>query len=50
MNDTATGAQAEILFAVRGRLGHVTMNRPKALNALTHDMSLRLTGAAGAGR
>ncbi len=41
MNDT-TQTSDEILFAVRGRLGHITMNRPKALNALTHQMSLRL--------
>src|SRR4051812_17097028 len=37
-----TQGSEDILFAVRGRLGHVTMNRPKALNALTHEMSLRL--------
>lgn len=41
MND-ATSIKDDILFAVRGRLGHITLNRPKALNALTHDMSLRL--------
>jgi enoyl-CoA hydratase len=41
MNDQ-TSLHDDILFAVRGRLGHITMNRPKALNALTHDMSLRL--------
>jgi enoyl-CoA hydratase len=41
MNDV-TSTQHDILFAVRGRLGHITMNRPRALNALTHDMSLRL--------
>jgi enoyl-CoA hydratase/carnithine racemase len=33
---------ADILFEQRGRLGLVTLNRPKALNALTHDMALRL--------
>jgi len=27
----------EILFEVRGKAGFVTLNRPKALNALTHD-------------
>ena len=41
MND-ANSTGGDILFAVRGRLGHITMNRPQALNALTHDMSLRL--------
>jgi enoyl-CoA hydratase len=33
---------ADILFEQRGRLGLITLNRPKALNALTHDMALRL--------
>jgi enoyl-CoA hydratase/carnithine racemase len=33
---------ADILFERRGRLGLVTLNRPKALNALTHDMALAL--------
>jgi enoyl-CoA hydratase len=33
---------ADILFEHRGRLGLITLNRPKALNALTHDMALRL--------
>ncbi len=32
----------EILFEVRDGSGWVTLNRPKALNALTHDMALRL--------
>lgn len=29
---------ADILFRNEGPLGHITLNRPKALNALTHDM------------
>jgi enoyl-CoA hydratase len=33
---------ADILFEHRGRLGLITLNRPKALNALTHDMALLL--------
>ncbi len=32
----------EILFDVRDGTGWVTLNRPQALNALTHDMALRL--------
>ncbi|HVG81995.1 MAG TPA: enoyl-CoA hydratase/isomerase family protein [Methylomirabilota bacterium] len=32
----------DILFERRGRLGHVRLNRPHALNALTLDMSRRL--------
>ncbi len=34
--------EAEILFERRGSLGLVTLNRPKALNALTHAMALDL--------
>ncbi len=33
---------APILFEETGRLGLVTLNRPAALNALTHDMALML--------
>jgi enoyl-CoA hydratase len=33
---------AEILFEVKGAVGFVTLNRPKALNALTHEMCLAL--------
>jgi enoyl-CoA hydratase len=42
MNDTTVSTHDDVQFAVRGRLGHITLNRPKALNALTHDMCLRL--------
>ncbi len=35
MND-----EAEILFEQRGTIGLITLNRPKALNALTHAMCL----------
>ena len=35
-------SDADILFEHRGRLGLITLNRPRALNALTHDMILRL--------
>jgi enoyl-CoA hydratase len=33
---------ADILFERHGCLGLITLNRPKALNALTHDMALAL--------
>jgi enoyl-CoA hydratase len=42
MNDTSNTQTTDILFDRRGRLGLITMNRPKALNALTHEMSLAL--------
>ena len=42
MNETTVSTQDDAGFAVRGRLGHITLNRPKALNALTHDMVRRL--------
>src|SRR5215471_14442302 len=35
-------SEAEILFEVRHGLGLITLNRPKALNALTHGMILEL--------
>ena len=34
--------EAEILFEPRGAAGLITLNRPKALNALTHGMCLKL--------
>ena len=35
--------ESEILFERRGALGLITLNRPKALNALTHGMCLEMT-------
>lgn len=37
----------EVLFERRGRLGLVTLNRPKALNALTHGMILSMQRQLG---
>ncbi len=37
-------SDAEILFERRGAAGLVTLNRPQALNAVTHDMVRRLRG------
>jgi enoyl-CoA hydratase len=34
----------EILFRRAGRLGRITLNRPKALNALTHQMCAAMLG------
>ena len=34
--------EPEILFEVRGAVGLITLNRPKALNALTHDMAVAM--------
>ena len=39
----APGDSDDILFETRGALGLVTLNRPKALNAITLDMVRRLT-------
>ncbi|MSP82112.1 MAG: enoyl-CoA hydratase/isomerase family protein [Alphaproteobacteria bacterium] len=33
----------EVQFAVRGRVGWITLNRPAALNALTHGMAKAMT-------
>ena len=35
----------DVLFHTTGRVAHITLNRPKALNALTHDMVLRIDEA-----
>jgi enoyl-CoA hydratase len=36
-------SDAEVLFETRGHAGLITLNRPKALNALTHGMALAMT-------
>lgn len=42
---TDTTGDAEVLVEVRGRLGLLTLNRPKAINALTHGMVTIIAGA-----
>lgn len=42
MNDAMPVMEDDILFRHKGALGVVTLNRPKALNALTHDMASKL--------
>ncbi|GAA2095459.1 enoyl-CoA hydratase/isomerase family protein [Streptomyces albiaxialis] len=37
--------EEEVLTGVEGRLGRITLNRPRALNALTHGMVRRLDAA-----
>jgi enoyl-CoA hydratase len=34
----STAAATDVLFSVQAGIGRITLNRPKALNALTHDM------------
>ena len=43
-------SESDILIRVSGRVGHVTLNRPKALNALTYDMAIALENALDAWR
>jgi enoyl-CoA hydratase len=38
-------AEAEVILSREGRLGKILLNRPKALNALTHGMSLAIEAA-----
>ncbi|MEU0967389.1 enoyl-CoA hydratase/isomerase family protein [Streptomyces sp. NPDC005917] len=40
-----TGAADDVLVQVTGRSAHLTLNRPKALNALSHTMVLRIAEA-----
>lgn len=40
----------EAIIRVAGRAGRITLNRPKALNALTHDMCLAIEAALDAWR
>ncbi|MFE2524655.1 enoyl-CoA hydratase/isomerase family protein [Streptomyces sp. NPDC059382] len=42
--------EADVLVHVEGRTGRLTLNRPKALNALTHPMVLRVEEALTAWR
>lgn len=37
--------EPSVLFHKRGRLGLITLNRPEAINALTHDMVIAITNA-----
>lgn len=34
---------AEVLFETRGNIGLITLNRPRALNSLTHGMAVEIT-------
>ncbi|MFF5302757.1 enoyl-CoA hydratase/isomerase family protein [Streptomyces sp. NPDC013161] len=40
-----TGTDDSVLVRVEGRAAYLTLNRPKALNALTHQMVRRIDGA-----
>ncbi|GAA4380867.1 enoyl-CoA hydratase/isomerase family protein [Agromyces bauzanensis] len=42
---TAAASDAEVIVEERGRLGLLTLNRPKAINALTHNMVELITAA-----
>ncbi|MFJ3906386.1 enoyl-CoA hydratase/isomerase family protein [Streptomyces sp. NPDC090025] len=45
-----SGAEPEVIVRTEGRAGYLTLNRPRALNALTHPMVLRMTEALDAWR
>ncbi|WP_424216246.1 enoyl-CoA hydratase/isomerase family protein (plasmid) [Streptomyces sp. BI20] len=40
-----SGHDESVLVRTEGRAGYLTLNRPRALNALTHSMVLRITDA-----
>ncbi|MEU6406427.1 enoyl-CoA hydratase/isomerase family protein [Streptomyces sp. NPDC046985] len=40
-----TGGEAPVLLHTAGRAAHIVLNRPKALNALTHEMVARIDEA-----
>ncbi|TJZ44670.1 enoyl-CoA hydratase/isomerase family protein [Streptomyces piniterrae] len=40
--------EESVLLGVEGRTGRVTLNRPRAINALTHEMVTRISGALDA--
>ncbi|MDT0386330.1 enoyl-CoA hydratase/isomerase family protein [Streptomyces sp. DSM 41921] len=40
-----SGAEEPVLFHTAGRAAHITLNRPRALNALTHTMVRRIDEA-----
>ncbi|OLZ74139.1 3-hydroxyisobutyryl-CoA hydrolase [Streptomyces sp. IMTB 2501] len=40
-----TGTEEPVLFHTTGRAAHITLNRPRALNALTHTMVRRIDAA-----
>ncbi|WP_399892972.1 enoyl-CoA hydratase/isomerase family protein [Streptomyces sp. BBFR51] len=45
MNDVNTGEHTDVLLHTAGRAAHITLNRPRALNALTHAMVRRIDEA-----
>ncbi|WP_369382793.1 enoyl-CoA hydratase/isomerase family protein [Streptomyces sp. cg36] len=48
MNHTPHPAHDHVLLRTEGHAAHITLNRPKALNALTHPMVLRIDEALSA--
>lgn len=45
MNEVATVIESPVLHETRGALGVITLNRPRAINALTHEMVTLIAAA-----
>lgn len=50
VSDSPMTAGPEVLVRQRGRVGHLSLNRPRALNALTHGMIVDIRAALEAWR
>ncbi|MCC6854984.1 MAG: enoyl-CoA hydratase/isomerase family protein [Microbacteriaceae bacterium] len=47
-NQPSVAAVSDVVITPRGSLGHVLLNRPQAINALTHEMVVEIAAALAA--